>query len=86
MRCQDLVVTNPDDGICVRIHLLPGDVYVLLGEARDKWVHEIQLIGGQERRTSVVSRYWRTGHEFKHCKWDKEKCTWWRELPPSHAY
>jgi len=82
----DLVVTNPDDGICVRIHLLPGDVYVLCDEARDKWIHEIQLLSQQERRTSVVSRFWRSGHEFKQRKWDKGKCTWWGPLPASHAY
>jgi len=86
MDAADLVVTNPDDGTCVRVHLLPGDIYILAGEARDHWVHEIQLLQGQQRRTSVVSRYWRSGHEFKQCKWDKERGTWWRELPSSHAY
>jgi len=31
MDAADLVVTNPDDGVCVRVHLLPGDIYVLAG-------------------------------------------------------
>lgn len=86
MDAADLVLTHPHGGAhdIHRIHLAPGDIYVLMGDARYKWIHEIQLTE-QAVRTSVVSRYWLKGHEFKECKWDPRHHTWWRQINGASA-
>jgi len=62
------------------MRLFAGDVYVLMGEARDVWAHEVQLWGQQEQRSSIVTRYWRPGHDFQERKWDNMTQTFWRDL------
>jgi len=82
----DLVLSNPQSGPSEthRIHLEPGDIYVLLGDARYKWIHEIQLTD-KNVRTSVVSRYWLKGHEFKEWKWNEREHSWWRDINGASA-
>lgn len=76
----DIVMVNPARNISQRMRLFAGDVYVLMGEARDVWAHEVQLWGQQEQRSSIVTRYWRPGHDFQERKWDNMTQTFWRDL------
>jgi len=73
-------MVNPARNISQRMRLFAGDVYVLMGEARDVWAHEVQLWGQQEQRSSIVTRYWRPGHDFQQRKWDNMTHTFWRDL------
>lgn len=76
----DIVMVHPVRNISQRLRLFAGDVYVLMGEARDEWAHEVQLWGESEQRSSVVSRYWRPGHAFQERKFDNIQNTYWKDL------
>eukprot|EP00656_Telonema_subtile_P013478 TRINITY_DN16850_c0_g1_i2.p1 TRINITY_DN16850_c0_g1~~TRINITY_DN16850_c0_g1_i2.p1 ORF type:complete len:182 (+),score=16.17 TRINITY_DN16850_c0_g1_i2:842-1387(+) len=76
----DIVLVHPDKNVSQRLRLFAGDVYVLMGEARDEWAHEVQLWGESEQRSSIVTRYWRPGHAFQERKLDNIQNTYWKDL------
>eukprot|EP00658_Telonema_sp_P-2_P050836 TRINITY_DN3886_c0_g1_i5.p1 TRINITY_DN3886_c0_g1~~TRINITY_DN3886_c0_g1_i5.p1 ORF type:complete len:530 (+),score=90.75 TRINITY_DN3886_c0_g1_i5:232-1821(+) len=76
----DIVMVHPVRNVSQRLRLFSGDVYVLMGEARDDWAHEVQLWGQSEQRSSIVTRYWRPGHAFQERKFDSIENSYWKDL------